>query len=201
MPRLLLVIAFTYCASGAPCPADDLADKRADYLAAGKMERDHQIGAYKAAAEGCRREIAQWRKQGNPLATQSDRSAKIAKYAVEIKRLEKVPFCRPRLDISRLRTGVIGDLYVDIANTSPQIGNPVKTGVVVQVIDKENVLVECGRGKRQVLWMHADTTDLIDGKAIGFRGPYEVLGTKTYDTAFGTNTVFELVEFDPGPTP
>lgn len=71
---------------------------------------------------------------------------------------------------------------------------------VLQVVSKEDVLLQMGNAKIPPIWLTGfSTNDLVDGQNVRLLGLVEVMGTKTFDTAAGsqkTVRVVRLVEPD-----
>lgn len=200
--KLAIGIAITVALTASPLLADDLADKRAAYIAAGKVQRDKEASMWQKQVDDNRAKMLEHRKNRSQYNANvaASYAKQMARAATELKALGAVVFRPPRIDVDAMKTGQIG-LPVIISSPANAIGHEV-AGRVAQVIDRQNVLIRCANYPEQLLWVHTDTTDMVDDQIFTFRRPYEVLGTKTYATAGGgTQTVFELAEFDPGPTP
>jgi len=93
---------------------------------------------------------------------------------------EKAPFIRPRIVPKELKVGQIGGIayLVDI----------------FQVIDKRNMLI---KASDTVIWLQGfDTAGLVDDGRIKLTELLEVVGTRTYEAAIGTNTIFVVEPFD-----
>lgn len=181
---------------GSTSLADDLAAKRQAYLEAGKKQCDVAVAGLTDQIVEHQRKITAARKSGDTFYVRGW-TENIKKYTQERDARKKAGFEHPLIVIQKPAKGQIGVL-------SHQQGSilfgrdPVAT--VEQVIDGENLIIEVAKKYR--FWLHASTENVVDDQPYKLRGPYEVMGTKTYPTASGSQvTVFELTEFDPGPLP
>lgn len=119
------------------------------------------------------------------------------------KRFQSTPYVLPKLLPWRLKTGDIGLLFGSISGDGDNEQNRFR---VVQVVDSQNMIVESyGKGhtideaanairrQEKLLWITGvDTSGVTDDTYIKLDQIFEVKGTKRYETAFGTNTVFLL---------
>lgn len=119
------------------------------------------------------------------------------------KLFKSTPYVLPRLLPWRLKTGDIGLLFGSISGDGDNEQNRFR---VVQVVDSQNMIVESyGKGytideaanairrQEKILWITGvDTSGVTDDTYIKLDQIFEVKGTKRYETAIGTNTVFLL---------
>lgn len=118
----------------------------------------------------------------------------------------KNPYQIPVLLPWRLKPGDIGHLRGGLSGPNDDVEN---SFMVVQVIDSSNMLIRShGKGhvadeaivatprRETLLWITGvDTSDLVDDSYIRLSQIMEVKGTRQYETASGTNTVFVLSTF------
>lgn len=88
----------------------------------------------------------------------------------------------PIMDIEQISSGQVG--YLGISKTFPY------TIKVFQVLNRSEFL---GKIKDEIIIVkNVSTEDLTDGKDVSLPFPVEVLGTETYQTKFGSKTVFAV---------
>jgi hypothetical protein len=112
----------------------------------------------------------------------------------------------PKLFPRQLKKGAIGEWVGGYANRKDGPGH--YHFEVVQVIDGSNALVESTNSHptneaghavfspATLFWVTGDDfSNVADGGFVALKGLYEVVGTKTYDTALGTKTVWIVQKF------
>ncbi len=195
--KTMLIAVLCFAAAGTTA-ADDLADKRAAYVTAGKVECSKRIDGLKQQIAKDRQSLVLAKRYaedgGTPPAFFARR---IAINTAAVKGLEKSRFLPPRIGANSMRVGQVGVLALNDGGPQDDLVEWVE---VIQVLDAESMLVKIG--SKTIAWMSVNTAGITDGKKYPIRGSYEVTGPRRYATPIGaTNTVFELAEFNPGPLP
>lgn len=136
--------------------------------------------------------------------------ANVRVHEVEIRKLHRNPPTIPFLYLWKLRIGRIGRLTGNLTSGDDKEQNHYK---VVQIIDGQNMLIEGHDGDvslkisdevtlpqyvrgEALVWVSGVSTEgIVDDSYTKLGQVFEVIGTKQYQTALGSKTVFEISPF------